>query len=769
MRLVIVESPAKSKTINKYLGSGFKVMASFGHIRDLRSKDGSVLPDENFSMVWEMSARGKKCVQDIVKQLSDCDELLLATDPDREGEAISWHIREVLQESNKLNVPVKRIAFHEITKKAIHEAIASPRDIDLSLVDAYLARRALDYLVGFTISPILWRKLPGCKSAGRVQSVALRIVVDREAEIEAFKKQEYWSIEAKFKAKNKKIFNAKLTHYNGQKLDKFSIGNEEVANQIKEALEPCKFFVNSVETKTVKRNPAPAFITSTLQQEASRKLGFSAKKTMQLAQNLYEGIEVDGSTVALITYMRTDSINLSQEAITKIRSLIQGKYGEEFLPNSPRIYQTKVKNAQEAHEAIRPVDASLTPDALSGKIRPELLKLYDLIWKRAVACQMASAEFNQVQADIINDKNDTFRANGNTLKFEGFLKVYVEGKDEPQSDDEAEGLLPPLEKGDDTPLHKLEALQHFTMPPARFSEASLVKKLEELGIGRPSTYATILQVLQDRGYVKLVKKFFVPEIRGRLVTAFLVNFFKKYLEYDFTANMEQSLDDISNGGKTKISVLSEFWKGFCENVDATKSVKVADVIEKLNEVLELFLFTNGNGEISRQCPECHEGTLSLKMSRYGSFIGCSRYPECEYVRKLDSSPVTEEDSSMVKSSEYPRFLGNDPEDNAEISLKKGPYGLYIQKDTKEKTKEKPARASVPKFVTEEQIDLKLALYLLQLPKTLGQYEGTDVAVGIGRYGPYVLHNNKYISIPKPEQILEITLDEAIAIIESKKK
>lgn len=769
MRLVIVESPAKSKTINKYLGSGFKVMASYGHIRDLRSKDGSVLPDDNFSMVWEMSDRGKKCVQDIIKQLANCDELLLATDPDREGEAISWHIKEVLQEANKLNVPVKRIAFHEITKNAIHEAIANPRDIDSSLVDAYLARRALDYLVGFTISPILWRKLPGSKSAGRVQSVALRIVVDREAEIEAFKKQEYWSIEAKFKAKNKKIFNAKLTHYNGQKLDKFSIVNEEAANQIKEVLEPCQFAVNSVEAKVVKRNPSPAFITSTLQQEASRKLGFSAKKTMQLAQNLYEGIDVDGSTVALITYMRTDSINLSQEAITKIRGLIEQKYGNDFLPSKPRIYQTKVKNAQEAHEAIRPVDATITPESLSGKIRPELLKLYDLIWKRAVACQMASAEFNQVQVDIINDKNDTFRANGNTLKFEGFLKVYVEGKDEQQSDDEAEGLLPPLEKGDNTPLHKLEALQHFTTPPARFSEASLVKKLEELGIGRPSTYATILQVLQDRGYVKLVKKFFIPEIRGRLVTAFLVNFFKRYLEYDFTANLEQSLDDISNGSKTKISVLSDFWKGFCENVEATKNIKISDVIDKLNEVLEVFLFTNANGETSRKCPDCHEGTLSLKMSRYGSFIGCSRYPECEYVRKLDSSPVTEEDSTMVKSSEYPRFLGNDPDDDAEISLKKGPYGLYIQKDKKEKTKEKPARAAVPKFIEADQVDLKTALYLLQLPKTLGQYEGTDVAVGIGRYGPYVLHNSKYVSIPKPEQILTITLEEAIAIIESKKK
>ncbi|MCR5224871.1 MAG: type I DNA topoisomerase [Alphaproteobacteria bacterium] len=771
MRLVIVESPAKSKTINKYLGADYKVMASYGHIRDLRSKDGSVLPEKDFSMVWEMSARGKKCVQDIITQLKKSDELLLATDPDREGEAISWHIKEVLQEAKKLTVPVKRIAFHEITKNAIKEAIANPREIDSSLVDAYLARRALDYLVGFTISPILWRKLPGSKSAGRVQSVALRIVVDREAEIEAFKKQEYWSIEAKFEAKNKKLFDAKLTHYNGKKLDKFAIANEETAKQIREALLPCAYSVSAVETKTVKRNPAPAFITSTLQQEASRKLGFGAKKTMQLAQNLYEGIDIDGSTTALITYMRTDSINLSQEAITKIRGLIAQKYGDNFLPEKPRLYQTKVKNAQEAHEAIRPVDANLTPESLKGKISSDLLKLYELIWKRAVACQMASAEFDQVQVDIANEKGDTFRANGNTVKFEGFLKVYVEGKDERQSDDEIEGLLPPLSQGDNTPLNELNALQHFTTPPPRFSEASLVKKLEELGIGRPSTYATILQVLQDRGYVKLVKKFFVPEIRGRLVTAFLVNFFKKYLEYDFTANMEQALDDISNGTKSKIAVLSEFWKGFCENVDKTKDIKITDVINKLNEELESFLFTNANGETSRKCPECHEGELSLKMGRFGSFIGCSRYPECKYVRKLDSEPVTEEDTAMVAAaSEYPKFLGADPTDNAEISLKKGPYGLYIEKSVKSADKKsKPPRASVPKFVEADKIDLNLALSLLQLPKVLGQYENSEVKIGIGRYGPYVFHNGKYVSIPKPEDVLTITLAQAIEVLKSKGK
>ncbi|MDR1334044.1 MAG: type I DNA topoisomerase, partial [Holosporaceae bacterium] len=731
MRLVVVESPAKAKTINKYLGTGYKVVASYGHIRDLLSKDGSVRPEDNFSMVWDVNPTGIKHLKGISDQLKGCDELLLATDPDREGEAISWHIKELLQEKKALKIPFKRIVFHEITKGAIKEAIANPRDIDTALVDAYLARRALDYLVGFTLSPILWRKLPGSKSAGRVQSVALRIIVDREVEIEAFEKKEYWSLEAKFEAKNKKIFNARLTHYNGQKLEKFSVTDAQKANSWKEALENQSFSVLSVEKKVVKRNPAPAFITSTLQQEASRKLGFSAKKTMQLAQNLYEGVDVDGETTALITYMRTDSVNLSKDAIEKIRELILQKYGKDFLPANPRIYQTKVKNAQEAHEAIRPVDASIIPDELKGKLSADLHKLYSLIWKRALASQMSSAEFDQVQVDISDDQKNIFRANGNTLKFEGFIKVYVEGKDDQQEEEDAEGMLPPLEKGDSTPLHKLEALQHFTTPPPRFSEASLVKKLEELGIGRPSTYATILQVLQDRGYAKLLNKFFVPEIRGRLVTTFLINFFEKYLGYGFTAELEQSLDDVSNGSKSKLDILKLFWKEFSENVDQTKGIKISDVIDKLNDALETFLFQTENG-ISRTCPECKAGELSLKMSRFGSFIGCSRYPECSYVKKLDSSPVTEGDAAMVRSSEYPRFLGVDPTDNAEIVLKKGPYGLYLQKDKKTETPtpaptgkskkkapaEKPQRASLPSFVNPESISLEVALTLLQFPKTL---------------------------------------------------
>ena len=623
MRLVIVESPAKAKTIGKYLGSGYKVLASYGHIRDLLSRNGSVKPEENFSMVWEISDRGKKCVKDISQQLKSCDELLLATDPDREGEAISWHIKEVLNDKHSLTVPFKRIVFHEITKNAILKAIEAPRDIDGRLVDSYLARRALDYLVGFTLSPILWRKLPGSKSAGRVQSVALRIVVEREAEIEAFQAEEFWTIEAKFENKENKIFKAKLSTFEGKKLEKFSIKNAEQAETIRDNLLEQKYFVSSLSKKTVKRNPAPAFITSTLQQEASRKLGFSAKKTMQIAQRLYEGVSIGKETRALITYMRTDSVNLSNEAIGTIRNVISEKYGSEFIPEKPRFYQTKVKNAQEAHEAIRPIDANIIPESIAGKIDNDLLKLYTLIWKRAVASQMSSAEFDQVQVDISSTTNagNVFRATGNTLRFAGFLKVYSEGKDDTnnqEKDEDEEGYLPTLAKDESTKLDNLDSLQHFTTPPPRFSEASLVKKLEELGIGRPSTYATILQVLQDRGYVKLEKKFFVPEIRGRLVTSFLTNFFMKYLEYGFTADMEQFLDDVSNGKKSKLEVLNDFWDGFHNNVEQTKNITVSEVIDRLNESMKNILFkTNENGEIDRTCPECKDGELSLKIGRVG--------------------------------------------------------------------------------------------------------------------------------------------------------
>jgi DNA topoisomerase-1 len=602
--------------------------------------------------------------------------------------------------------------------------------------------------------------------------------VDRESEIESFQKKEYWSVEAKFEAKNKAIFDARLTHYLGEKLDKFSITNAENANSIKNSLLLQKFSVESVETKTVKRNPAPAFITSTIQQEASRKLGFSAKKTMKLAQNLYEGVDINGETTALITYMRTDSVNLSKDAVAKIRDLVLQRYGKNFLPEKPRFYQTKVKNAQEAHEAIRPVDAAVTPELLSGKLGGDLYKLYDLVWKRAVASQMSSAEFDQVQADISDEKGNIFRANGNTLKFEGFIKVYVEGKDERQ-EDEVAGSLPPLANDDAVPLKNLDALQHFTTPPPRFSEASLVKKLEELGIGRPSTYANILQVLQDRGYAKLTKKFFSPEVRGRLVTVFLESFFHKYVEYGFTADLEQSLDDISNGGKSKFEILKNFWDEFHANVAQTKDVKISDVISKLNNALETFLFRREDGSVSRVCPECNSGELSLKIGRFGSFVGCSRYPECNYVKKVDSASVPEGQEGS-DYSEYPKFLGKDPSDDAEISLKKGPYGFYVQKDQKDvesskkarekkANKSKPPRASVPGFISPDSVDFDIALALLQFPKILGQHEGQDVKIGIGKFGPYVLFREKYISAPKSKEIFTITLNDAIELIKSKQK
>lgn len=773
MRLVIVESPAKAKTINKYLGNDYKVIASYGHVRDVPAKQGSVNPNDNFSMQWALSERGEKFINSVAKEIKKMDELLLATDPDREGEAISWHITEILKEKAQKEIPYKRIVFHEITKNAIKDAILHPRDIDRSLVNAYLTRRALDYLVGFTLSPILWRKLPGSKSAGRVQSVALRLIVDRESEIEAFEKKEYWSLDATFSnAKNKK-FKAHLTHYNGEKLDKFAIANEAHALSVKADLEKQTFQISNIEKKKIKRNPPPPFITSTLQQEGSRKLGFSAKKTMQLAQKLYEGIEVGSETMALITYMRTDSLNLSKEALEKIREIIPSLYGEEFLPKAPRVYATKVKNAQEAHEAIRPAYPDVTPESLKGKIPEDLFKLYNLIWKRTLASQMNPAEFDQVQVDITDEKKDIFRATGTTLVFEGFLKVYVEGKDDQDpSDDDDNEKLPPLEANEILKLALLEALQHFTIPPARFSEASLVKKLEELGIGRPSTYATIIQVLQDRGYVKLVKKFFMPEIRGRLVTVFLMNFFSKYLEYGFTADLEQSLDDVSTGNKEKLDVLNDFWNNFKKNVDATQDISVSNVIDKLNEELEKFLFFDKETQkIIRTCPECKQGALSLKIGKFGSFVGCSRFPECNYIKKLDSSANNEEQDKNM-NAEYPKFVGNDPQTNQEIYLKTGPYGFYFEKSivSDDKKKTKPPRVSIPKFIPIEHANFELALKLFELPKVLGQYNNSDISIGIGKYGPYLFFEGKYVSIPKPtEEILSMNLDQAINIIQTKKQ
>jgi DNA topoisomerase-1 len=762
MKLVVVESPAKAKTIEKYLGKEFKVLASYGHIRDLPSKDGSVDPENGFKMVWQNSTNATKSMGEITKAMERSEVLYLATDPDREGEAIAWHVYEALKKKKLLmNKGVKRITFNQITKKAVLEAVESPREINQELVDAYLARRALDYLVGFNLSPVLWRKLPGSKSAGRVQSVALRLITSREAEIERFTSQEYWSILAECDTNKKEHFLAKVTKAFNQKLDKLAIENKEQADKIVAALKEKTFSISKVEKKEVKRAPQPPFTTSTLQQEAARKLGFSASNTMRIAQKLYEGISLGGETVGLITYMRTDSIAMAQEATVACRSVIQNHFGEKYLPKSIRSFKSKVKNAQEAHEAIRPTDFSKNPDHVRSYLDEAQLKLYTLIWKRALASQMADAKKEQMGVDIVSfDQSFGLRATGVRLLFDGFLKVYEEGTDQEK---EAEGVLPALEEGQPVSLNAVHPKQHFTQPPPRYTEASLVKKLEELGIGRPSTYATIISVLQNRAYVTLNNKQFIPEERGRLVATFLEHFFSRYVEYDFTARLEDALDDISRGQKDWREVLDGFWQSFYKTVDETKSLKNATVLDVLDEALEKHFFPDGN----RVCPQC-QGKLHLKLGKYGAFVGCESYPECSYIRKENRE---EEETEQVSSAEtvYPKVLGkNDQGDD--ISLRKGPYGFYVQVDKVSTQKEKPKRASLPKGTNPEIFSLKEALELLSLPKVIGQYPETqaDISVGIGRYGPFVKYENKFYSV-KDQSILTLTVEDAIKIIEKTRK
>ncbi len=760
MKILVVESPAKSKTINKYLGKDFIVIPSFGHIRDLPSKNGSVKPDDNFSMVWNISKTGKKCISDISKNLKNVDELLLATDPDREGEAISWHILDCLKDDLvKKNVAVKRIVFHEITKKAINDALNNPRDIDQNLVDAYLARRALDYLFGFSLSPVLWRKLPGCKSAGRVQSVALRILTDREDEIDAFKTQEFWSIEAKCEKESQREFLAKLTVLNGEKLSKLSIKNDVEANLAKGEILNKKFTVLSVDKKDVKRNAYPPFITSTLQQDASRKLNFSAKKTMQIAQTLYEGIEIEGGRKALITYMRTDSVNLSKEFIEQSRAFIAKQYGDEFVPEKHNVYKSKVKNAQEAHEAIRPINVEITPSSLSGILDPDLLKLYDLIWKRAVASQMKNAIYNQVQIDISDSTRHTvLHVAGSTLAFDGYLKVYEEGKD--IEDDETTGAqsLPTLNVGDAVHINDVLCNQHFTQPPPRYTEASLVKRMEELGIGRPSTYATIIQVLQDRKYATINKKAFIPESRGRIVVAFLMRYFPNYLQYDFTAGMEEDLDDISNHEKCKDAVLSSFWDAFSGCVKDIQKINMKDVIDSLNESMANVFFPENDGENSRQCPKCGTGKLMLKLWSTGAFLGCSNYPECDYKKNITSQDENSIDSGQPLSS-FPKSLGDDIDTGKEVFVKSGPYGFYVELND-----EKKKRVSIPKQIDPENVDLNLAMFLLSLPKKIGENDGEDISIGIGKYGPYLLYKKKYTSIKNFDDFINMNIEKAKVLL-----
>ena len=771
--VVVVESPAKAKTINRYLGGGYTVLASFGHVRDLPPKDGSVRPDQDFEMDWEADSRGDRQVTAIVKALKGAKTLYLATDPDREGEAISWHVKAMLTEKNALKgVKVHRITFNEITRNAIRYAIAHPRDLDQPLIEAYLARRALDYLVGFTLSPVLWRKLPGSRSAGRVQSVALRLICEREAEIEVFRAREYWTIEADFLTPAGAPFTARLTHLNGKRLDQFDLNNETLALAAKAAVEAGGFDVSSVERRRVKRNPPPPFTTSTLQQEASRKLGFGAQQTMRLAQQLYEGIDIGGETTGLISYMRTDGVQMAREAVVGIRDHIAESYGRDYVPGAPREYQSRAKNAQEAHEAIRPTEVSRTPDSVARDLNNEQRRLYELIWKRAVASQMQSAELDQVSVEVVDNKGVKLRATGSIIAFDGFLKLYREDRDDeaPGAEhDDDNRMLPPMAERDPLKRVKVDASQHFTQPPPRFSEASLVKKMEELGIGRPSTYASILSVLQDRNYVRLDKRRFIPEDRGRLVTAFLVSFFDHYVDTGFTAALEEKLDDISAGQLEWRSVMRAFWDGFSKAVEQTKDLKITDVINALDQDLGQHFFpAREDGTDPRVCVACGTGRLGLKLGRYGSFIGCSNYPGCQYTRRLavDSS---EEDGGTLK--EGMRALGAHPETGDEITVRRGPYGLYVQmgENSEDKKAPKPKRTSLPRGMDGEQMTLDQAMGLLSLPREIGIHPetGEKIEAGIGRFGPYVKMGAIFGSLDKDDDVLAIGINRAVDLIARK--
>jgi len=767
MDLVIVESPAKARTIGKYLGRGYEILSSYGHVREIPSRNNAVLPEKNFFIEYEVSANAQKNVKKIVDVVKKAEHIYIASDPDREGEAIAWHIVEILKDKGvlKASVPVKRIVFHEITKKAVTEALAHPRDIDEHLVDAQQARRALDYLVGFTLSPILWRKLPGSRSAGRVQSVALRLICDRENEIEKFITQEYWSIDGNFKGQSKEAFASRLILLEGKKLAKFDISNKQAADKIVAELSKHEYFVKSVEKKQQTRNPYPPFITSTLQQEASRKLGFGAKKTMQLAQRLYEGIDIDGDTVALITYMRTDSVQLSTTAVEQARKFIQNEFGEKYLPASPRAYKTKVRNAQEAHEAIRPIDAFLTPASLHNKIEHDQWRLYELIWKRMLACQMNNVVLDQVHV-IVATKTEyaELKSVGTTISFDGFYRVYRE-RNEDKEQEKDEKILPKLAEGESANLIDIIPEQHFTDPPPRYTEASLVKKLEELSIGRPSTYASIISVLQDREYVKLESKRFFPEERGRIVTAFLLSFFKKYIEYDFTAKLEDDLDLISHGEMKWKAFLKEFWDHFNPRAEEVKNYPMDQILKELTPLLEEHLFSKIETQQDKKCPTCKVGELHIKLSRFGPFLGCSGYPECKYTKGLgkgSNGDVFED-----------KLLGHDPATQEKILLKKGPYGFYLQLgeavdgDKKKIIK----RSTIPKEIQPDNIDFEYAVKLMSLPREvcLHPEAKTLIKAGIGRFGPYLLHDGKYAKLPSIDKVFEISDEEAIHLVDQNAK
>lgn len=753
MSVLIVESPAKAKTISKYLDNKFRVVASFGHVRDLPAKNGSVDPNNDFAIKYEIIDKAEKYIKELVKAAAKTSEIYLATDPDREGEAIAWHVIEVLKEKKAITskVQIHRIVFNEITKNAVTGAIKNPRTISMDLVNAQQARRALDYLVGFTLSPLLWRKLPGSRSAGRVQSVALRLICERENEISKFISQEYWSIKAEFLSEKSETFFALLSHYDNKKLDKLDIKNQQEADGLVDIIKTKQYSVAKVENKQVKRNPPLPFITSSLQQEASSKLGFAVKNTMRIAQNLYEGIDIDGESIGLITYMRTDGFYIADEAISAIRQMIMSMFGEKYLPKSARKYTKKVKNAQEAHEAIRPTDITKTPSSIAKFLTAEQLKLYELIWKRTVAGQMEPALIDQVAVDIESqDKQVIFHATGSTVAFEGFYKVYQDVKEDEDT------KLPSLKEDELCELKEIIPQQHFTQPPPRFSEASLVKKMEEIGIGRPSTYATIISVLQERGYAALENKRFIPSDRGQIVTIFLTSFFGRYVEYNFTANMEEELDLISNGDIFWKEVLSKFWSPFIQNVDSIKEMENDKILDTVRNLATGYLFP---GNLDAKCPKCENGILRLNVGRTGVFLGCSSYPECKYTREIKD----ENNGQDMSNVEYPKLLGVDPNSQTEVFVKKGPYGFYVQLGNDSKGK----KASLLKDVDPSSVDLDFALKMLSLLMVIGYHPETnkEIKIGIGRFGPYIFYDGKYFSLKKKD-IFSVTIDEALPIITS---
>jgi len=769
MNIVIVESPAKAKTINKYLGSDYKVLASFGHIRDLPAKDGSVRPMEDFAMSWEMDSASSKRLNEIAKLVKSADELILATDPDREGEAISWHVLDVLKQKKALKAQkVSRVVFNAITKKSVLDAMAAPRQIDEALVDAYLARRALDYLFGFNLSPVLWRKLPGARSAGRVQSVALRLICEREGEIERFQREEYWSVLAHLLTQGGEGFSARLIAFEGKKLGRLDIKSASQAQDIRAMLEGASLTVDKIEAKPTKRSPGPPFTTSTLQQAASSRLGFSASRTMQVAQRLYEGVDVGGETVGLITYMRTDGVQIAPEAIAAARSAIGHHFGADYVPEKPRFYATKAKNAQEAHEAIRPTDFSRSPQSVRSLLERDQYRLYELIWQRAIASQMQSADIERTTADIAATQGEriaALRASGSVIRFDGFLAAYAQERDDdkPKQDvDEGDDTrLPVMQAGESLGRKQIEVGEHQTEPPPRFSEASLIKRLEELGIGRPSTYASTLATLESRDYITIDKRKLIPQSKGRVVTQFLENFFNRYVEYDFTADLEEKLDLISDGKLAWKQLLRDFWQQLQGNIDTIKDLRVTQVLDVLNVGLAAIAFPpREDGGDPRSCPQCGAGQLSLKLGRYGAFVGCSNYPECKFTRQLGEG----EETGSPRSDE-PQTLGQDPQTGEEISLRTGRFGPYVQRGEGKESK----RVSLPKGWSMETIDFDRACALLALPRDIGLHpeSGKMMSASIGRYGPYIAHAGSYANLETVEEVFEVGINRAVTLLAEK--